>query len=398
MDLRRIVMSSRNNMINVSAPADDLALRPKYIYIACPWAPIGGGMFKVADYLVRFQSNPIDDGHAQLKPLDTRGEGSAVLSSVVLLRALIKVLIGRLKGELIGVHINMAERLSLVRKGVLLLFSKALGLPVVLHLHAAQLHHGYRDFPRFGKWMVRTIFRCSTACIVLGENSRRFVVDELNVPAEKVSIVLNGVPEPQHQRRTPHNGTPKNIVFLGNLMERKGVSDLLKALADKSLMSLNWKCSFAGGGDRGQYEALASNLGLASKVEFLGWVNSAGGDYLLANADILVLPSYDEGLPLVILEALAHGVAVICTPVGEIPHVLENEKTALFVTAGDQAALTTAIGRLLSDRTLSTRLEEGGQTLYRAQFSIQSFFDSVGHIHRRHFGRSAASEAAKQSS
>ena len=117
-----------------------------HIFIACPWNPNGGGMFKVADYLIQCQHAVVKGGaeeHVALCALDTRGEGSALASMGMLVLALARIAKNRISGQLKGVHVNMAERLSLFRKAVVVVFSRAIGLPVVLHLHAAQLHHFY---------------------------------------------------------------------------------------------------------------------------------------------------------------------------------------------------------------------------------------------------------------
>ena len=121
----------------------------RYIYIACPWTPVGGGMFKVADYLIQSQAAGGDaPSHgAQLRPLDTRGARGAAWSLGILALALGRLVRGRLDGRLAGVHVNMAERLSLVRKGLVVATCRGLGLPVVLHLHAAQLHRAWPDLP-----------------------------------------------------------------------------------------------------------------------------------------------------------------------------------------------------------------------------------------------------------
>jgi glycosyltransferase involved in cell wall biosynthesis len=106
----------------------------------------------------------------------------------------------------------------------------------------------------------------------------------------------------------------------------------------------------------------------------------------MAEADVLVLPSYDEGLPLVILEALAHGVAVVCTPVGEIPAVLSDGVNARFVEPGDVPGIAAALQKLLSEPKLLEDLGRNGHTLYERQFSLARFFASVARVHRRHFG------------
>lgn len=349
-------------------------------------------MFKVADYLVQTQDlKAISE--AQLKPLDTRGSGAAPLSPIVLFVALLKVLCGRLTGNLKGVHVNMAERLSLFRKGVLISFCKFWGVPVILHLHAAQLHHFYKSLPKPLQALTRWFFSNASHCIVLGKVSEAFVRDELQLPQEKISIVINGVPRSNMPRRIYKGDEPFRFLFLGNLSERKGVSDLLYAFAELKKAYKGNKhviLQLAGGGDIGHYQALASELDLNDAVVFEGWCDQAKASSLQASADALVLPSYDEGLPLVILEALSSGVAVICTPVGEIPVVLTNEENALFVEPGAINLLSAAMHRLMSDNLLREKLEVNGRHIYEAEFSIEKFFLNVASIHEKHFGCCAA--------
>lgn len=356
----------------------------KFIYIACPWAPMGGGMFRIAEYLINAQGRSA--GATELRPLDTRGGGAAWMSGFVLIGALVKILLGRMSGRLAGVHVNMAERLSLVRKGLLVFWCRLLGMPVALHLHAAQLHHFYRKLPKPAKALVRAIFHQASVCIVLGLSAKRFLVEELGVDQSKVRIVINGVPAPARARRELQPAAPVRVLFLGNLMERKGVSDLLVALADPRLSNCAWVAQFAGGGDKAHYEALSGSLGLAGRVEFVGWADQARAADLLAAADLLVLPSYDEGLPLVILEALAYGIAVVCTPVGEIPHVLRDRVDAYFVTPGDRDEIASTLLALIEQPELLRRLEKAGPELYRQCFSIGVFFRAIGAVHQEYFG------------
>lgn len=355
----------------------------RFIYIAGPNTPMGGGMFKVAEYLV--QSQRQDTGEPVLRMLETRGGGSSVLSPFYLARAIAMLARGKRSGRLAGVHINVAERMSLVRKGALIAACRKLGIPVVLHLHAAQLPQTYRALPAPAQAWVRRIFSMPQGCVVLGQGAANFVIHELGVPAERVEIVINGVPQPQLPRRAALPAVP-HVVFLGNLSERKGVSDLLRALGHPVLGNRPLRVTLAGGGNVEHYAALAHDLGVSDRVEFTGWANPATVARLLAQADLLVLPSYDEGLPLAILEGLANGVAVVCTPVGEIPHVLTDGENACFVKPGDAAGIARAIARVLGDPVLREQLERNGKALHQALFSLERFSASVARIHQRHFG------------
>ena len=358
----------------------------RFIYIACPWSPVGGGMFKVADYLIQSQGQRPDQSAATLRPLNSRGGGSAAWSLFYLLRASALLVRGRMNGQLAGVHVNMAERLSVIRKGLIVVACRVLGIPVVLHLHAAQLHRTFPNLPGVARTVLRWVFSLPKSVVVLGKVSADFVTRELKVPAERVQIVINGVPKPTATRRAAVAGAVQRVLFVGNLSERKGVSDLLHALAQPEFFGRAVQVIFAGGGEVAAYRALADRLGLSEWVRFDGWTGQEALAHLLAGADVLVLPSHDEGLPLAILEALAHGVAVVCTPVGEIPGVLTDGVDACFVQPGDIDSIATGLLRVLDDSELRKTLERNGQALYESQFSLMQFCTSIAKIHQRHFG------------
>lgn len=356
----------------------------RYIFIAAPWTPAGGGMYKVTDYLIQSQAAQPSADAAQLRPLDSRGGRSAAFSMWVLLTALAKILRGRVSGRLAGVHVNVAERLSWVRKGTIIAFSHLLGIPVVLHLHA-QMQRFYAGLPGFLQALTRWVFGLADVVVVIGPNARRFVAEELRVPADRVEIVINGVPPATEPRRRRQPGAVQRVLFLGNLSDRKGVQDLLPALAQPGFDRSKLEVTLAGGNTE-RYEAQARELGVLDMVKFAGWCDQARTSKLLAETDVLILPSYDEVLPLVILEALANGVPVICTPVGEVPSLLTDGVDALYVRPGDPAGIARTLQRLLGDEQLRKSLEHNGYALYRQQFSLESFFAAVARVHRRAFG------------
>ena len=363
----------------------------RYIFIASPWTAMGGGMFRVGEYLLQAQKSEVPPEAAELRALETRGAAGALFSLWVLTTALIKIVRGRMSGQLVGVHVNMAERLSIVRKGAVIVLSRVLGIPVVLHLHAAELHHTYPRLPRPLKAMTRWVFSLPASCVVLGNAAQQFVVNELRVPPSRVEIVFNGVPAPTVARRVINKNAVKRLLFVGNLSERKGVTDLLTALANPGFKDFPLELVLAGDGDIRSYQDKANALGLEKKVRFTGWVGQKEVADLMAQADLLVLPSYDEGLPLVILEALGNGVAVVCTPVGEIPFVLRHGVTACFVEPGDVSGLAKALQDLLRQPELIQTLEGNGRTLYEQKFSLSRFFFNIAQIHKRSFGVSGQS-------
>src|SRR5690606_27648404 len=112
------------------------------------------------------------------------------------------------------------------------------------------------------------------------------------------------------------------LLFLGRLGPRKGVPDLLAALAGPRMHALNWRALLAGDGPLDSYRAEVRAKGLAGHVDILGWQSASQTAALCRSADILVLPSHAEGLAMAVIEGLAHGLAVVTTPVGAHPEVI----------------------------------------------------------------------------
>lgn len=284
-------------------------------------------------------------------------------------------------------HINMGDKGSVIRKSGLLFCARLFRIPVLLHLHAVELDRHYAESPKFLRWLLRQPFRAATGVIVLGERFRDWLVRDLQVPSGKIDILINGVDAPaQPPYRDFGCGGRQTILFLGNLLERKGVSDFLQALALLPRDGPDWQARIAGGGDVAHYESKARDLGLAGKVHFAGWVDRLEVRALLCASDMLVLPSYDEGLPLVILEALGCGLPVLCTPVGAIPETLTDGENVIFCPVGDPAGLSAKIDALLKDRDVQAELSRKGLDLFRRLFSLTAFRDNLFAIYRRRAG------------
>jgi glycosyltransferase involved in cell wall biosynthesis len=356
----------------------------KICYVVAPSGQKGGGMGRVKDYIL--QAGPEAAGHLRFVALDTRGQGSAAASVWLSLKALIRIFASALAGQVALVHVNMGDRASAVRKGVIATVVSLTGIPVYLHLHAAELTDHHARLPGFLRYLLGVPFRRATCCIVLGTLWRDWLIREFGVPADRIEVLYNGVPVPAGtgQRPEAQPGRPLQLLFLGNLLERKGLSDLLVALSLLPPDAPDWRAIIAGGGDIPFYTAKAASLGLADKVQFVGWVDQAGARRLLADSDVMALPSYDEGLPLVILESLGCGTPVLCTPVGAIPEVLTDNVSVAFAPPGNPAALSARLAQLFADSTLRADLSRQGLALYRERFTVEAFVSRLVDIYRRH--------------
>jgi glycosyltransferase involved in cell wall biosynthesis len=327
-------------------------------------------------------------GRVRLEAIDTRGQGSALWSIPLTMLAVLRIWCAALLGKVALVHVNMGDRGSAVRKGMLILLVRLAGVPIVLHLHAAELMHHYQMAPPPLRWLMRLPFRTATCCIVIGNLWRDWLINDLGIRTEKIEVVYNGVPVPLVSRA--HSSSAENAIFkflfLGNLLERKGLSDLLHSLALLLKENASWIMTIAGGGDLERYKTLAKELGIFSYTNFVGWVDEDQARQMLREADALVLPSYDEGLPLVILEALGCGTPVVATAVGSIPEVLDDGRTVLFVRPGDRLGIAKKLLLLIKEPLLRQQLSDEGLALYRKRFQIDRFIDSLFDVYRRQCG------------
>ncbi len=315
--------------------------------------------------------------------IESRGGGRALWSIWPMLKAARKIWLRSRENRVVVLHVNMAERGSVFRKGALLLWARVFKIPTVLHLHAAEIVPFYDTLPRFGRDWVRHIFQAATVCIVLGEVWRCWLQDCLGVEAARIELLHNGVPR-AGILPFPVANQHCVAVFLGNMQPRKGLGDLLSALAADSLHDQAWTLIAAGGGDQTPFCQRALALGLAGRVQFGSWLSRDACTALLARAYVLILPSYHEGLPLVLLEAASLGVPAITTPVGSIAEVFTHDEDVLFVPPGDVAALEATILRLFCDPSLRVRLGQNARQLYERSLTIEKFAGRLKHIYARH--------------
>lgn len=183
---------------------------------------------------------------------------------------------------------------------------------------------------------------------------------------DKLMIVHCGV-EPDLFEMRQHTGRGKKLLFVGRLAAAKGLPVLLDAIAKLDDVTLE----IAGDGpDRLMLVEQARRLGIAERVRFLGYQSQAQVRDLLKQADIFVLTSFAEGVPVVLMEAMAAGVPVITTQIAGIPELVEDGESGLLIAPGDAGATAAAIHQLVEDPGLRTRLAAAGRRKVEQEFDI----------------------------
>ncbi|MBL8595954.1 MAG: glycosyltransferase family 4 protein [Devosia sp.] len=307
----------------------------------------------------------------------TRGPGHIALSPFYLGGFLLRMLGLKAAGRLDVVHINLASQGSTFRKLQVARVARWLRLPYVLHLHGGDYPNFWKDDDSSLSRNIRQMFAGAARIIVLGETWRRFVISRAPEVAGSIVVLPNAAARPS----LPHvgGGEQVHILFLGRIGDMKGVPQLGEALNRMQHLG-NWRATIAGDGHVEAARAKAAEYGLADRVNLPGWVDGQGVAELIASADILVLPSFTENLPLSIIEAMASGLAVVATPVGAVPDIVRDGETGLLVPVGDVEALTLALTRLVEDQPLRRRLGAAALQLHRERLDLAPYAEAVGSV------------------
>lgn len=286
-------------------------------------------------------------------------------------------------------HIHVAGRGSTARKLVLTAAARAAGLPYILHLHDYDYAEDILRRPERQRTAMRRMFQAAERVIVLGQRDAGTVTGLLGVRYDRVDILHNCVLDPGTPAAPGVNAVP-TLVFLGQLSERKGVPELLRALASPRMAALEWRCILAGDGPVERFRAEAAALGLGDRVTMPGWLAAQETRALCAGGDILVLPSHSEGMAMAVIEGLAHGLAVVTTRVGAHEEAITDGVTGRFVPVGDVPALAEALAGLVSDPTERARLGAEGRSLFLSQFSMSAYMRRLADVYGHLGGRTRA--------
>jgi glycosyltransferase involved in cell wall biosynthesis len=245
-------------------------------------------------------------------------------------------------------------------------------------------------FPPFD----RIFLPVTTAIIALSETHRRHLQEVDSIDPEKIVVIENGIATQRFDhvdaelvRKTraalPVSERDRLVIMIALLRPVKAHEALISAAALLSARRDDIKFLIVGDGPRKhQLETMVRDLQLGEKVLFLGERHDVAT--LLHLSDVLVLPSHSEGLPLVVIEAMAAGVPVVASAVGSIPEMIEDRINGKLIGPADANALASAIADLLDDAELSRRLIENARNTVQSKYTLdkmvskyEEFFDRL---------------------
>lgn len=329
------------------------------------------------------------DDRLDVQPVDTSKDpdrhGSAIRTLTASLATIASVGVRLVRTRSGLAHIHTSSFTSFYEKAAIALIARASGHRPLMHIHGSQFDRFYLESPplrrRFLRWVLR---RVCHRVVVLSDFWVAFMREKVGLEPRRLAVLHNPVlipPELEPPRRSSspdRDERPFTVLLLAVLYpndeRRKGIYEFLEA-ARRLRGEGAWRFRLAGpflAGPtvRDAYWKRVQEAGADDVLELVGPVLGQAKYEEIAAADVVVLPSYAEGLPIVMMEAMGLGVPVVVTPVGGVPDVIVHEENGLVIPVGDAGALARAVERLRADSGLRRRLQEGGLATFEARFSI----------------------------
>jgi glycosyltransferase involved in cell wall biosynthesis len=259
------------------------------------------------------------------------------------------------------------------------------GIPIVCTTHG-KLYYANAGYRRVAyRWVSRTADRF----VAVSEDLAGFLTQTVNIRREHIEIIHNGVdlakfaPDPRERNKLRRGlGLSEDdvvVIVVAALFPGKGHDILLDALTELGTQGV--KLLIAGDGDeRGRLELRARTLGLGAEVSFLGQRSDVPN--LLRAADVFILPSYSEGLPLSVIEAMASGVPVVATRVGGIPELVIDGHNGVLVPPGSAKDIASALSRIIGDNVFAARIVAAAKQAVREAFSLQQMRERYASLYR----------------
>lgn len=277
------------------------------------------------------------------------------------------------------VHIHSSFGPSFYRKMPFILWSASRGIPVVNHIHGAEFAPFYGNASGAKKKLVRRVYGKCTRLMAL---SKEWAVRLSQiVPEERIDILENYCRIPKEPFDTGRDR--KQVLFLGELGERKGCFDIPAIWEQVKKKCPDAALVMAGDGEMARLKEAFLKKGLTKDVSFPGWVRGEEKERLLRESGIFLFPSYHEGMPMAVLEAMGYGLGIVTTTVGGIPQLIDHKKSGFLETPGNVKAMAKDVSALIEDETLGRNMGELAKRAVEQKYSLEIHLRKLEETYRK---------------
>ena len=347
----------------------------KEIIIISPSPSVKGGISSIIKSLIN--SSSLSD--CRFYHVSSHVDGSKLLKYVVAGLAFIKTFCLLTVKRIHVVYIHSGDVPSPNRKYFYFKLAKFLRSKVILHWHGASFMEQYPLLSQFWKKKITEILSGSDMVICLS-NSWKNAVLKIS-PNANILILPNAVKIPKLAIENHyHPRTTVNITFLGRIGSRKGMWDLLHVVKKLVVHEYPVNLLIGGNGEVDKLKQEVINLGIEKNVQYLGWISDEEIDLLLRKTDIYALPSYGEGMPMSILEAMSYAIPVVTTRVGGIPELVKDNETGFLINPGDNNALYEKLKVLIKSKEQRDIIGKHARSAIASNHNLEFYFKTLNHI------------------
>lgn len=278
-------------------------------------------------------------------------------------------------------HIHTASFGSTFRKMYYLKKIKKTGKKAIIHIHGAKYLEFYENLNQRKRRQVADFLESADLVLALSEDWKEKLEEKIGI--HNCGVLNNGIDTEAFE--TAICDVKKNkdrFLLLGRLGERKGAYDLVQAVEIAVKDNSSLKVYMAGDGEIEKIKAQVREKNLQNHIEVVGWIDFNGKLELLKKVSTLVLPSYNEGLPMAILEGMAAGKAIISTTVGAIPEVV-TDKNGIVIEPGDVKALAESLVKCSTDTKMLCMMSEKNVEKVDAEFSMKKMHEILSKYYRQ---------------
>ncbi len=283
-------------------------------------------------------------------------------------------------------HLNCSLTMTATpRNLVSALIARKAGVPYVVHLRGTlSIPAGNGPASRFYRWAYRTMFEGAAAIIALGQPSYRSILELGDFADKTVPLLPNFVDFRAVRQRAPQAESREamKVIFTGALVELKGIYTVVEAAA----LVPGARFQLVGDGPPESREALLRRIrdrGLQERVEVLGPVASKEVPAMLRDSDAFIFPTWTEGFPNSVAEAMAIGLPVVAAPVGAIPEMIDAGEGGYLAAHDDVEGYAEALSRLRDDPSLRERMGEHNRRKALREYDYDTVVEELCNVYGR---------------
>lgn len=271
------------------------------------------------------------------------------------------------------VHIHVGLRTSVERKILFAQVAHLFNKKIIIHFHPATEKH---LFDKSFSCYIKKLFDFSNKLLVLSPKWIEWINEAFPNNNYNMEVVYNPCPI------VKRSSVKENyILYAGILSDRKGYNRLIEAFAKIASKYPDWKIIFAGNGDIEKAKTLSVDFKVEKQTVFLGWVSGDVKEGIFQHAAIYCLPSWGEGFPMGVIDAMAYGIPVIATPVGGLEMVLHNGTDSIIYETYDLDMLAQKLEELITSETYRRNIVEEADKLVYSDFNIVRICNQIGEIY-----------------